>query len=190
MRRVELLRYHDYINYIIDKLLDRLWNLLRKTEDELTARAIKHIINVLEEEKRNIWFSTVCKKVFSGCKFGITDLDKVVVVNGELKALIEYKWRNEDFERAIPVNAFQFITLQELSKLSGVPLYYIIEIGAYGEKWFRVAKINPYRRYGVKRCGNGDVRDTYTIVDIDNTELLNEFEFKCWLREVMLNGRT
>ncbi len=118
------------------------------------------------------------------------DLDKVVVVDGEIKALIEYKWRNEDFERAIPVNAFQFITLRDLSRKSGVPLYYIVEIGAYRGKWFRVTKIDPRKRYRIKRCGNGDVRDTYTIVNIDNTELLNELEFKSWLREVLLNGRT
>ncbi len=190
MRRLDLLKYHDYISFIIDKLLDRLYSLLRKSEDKLTAKAMRHVIHILEEEKRNLWFSTVCKKVFNGCKFGITDLDKVVVVNGELKALIEYKWRNEDFERAIPVNAFQFITLQDLSRKSGVPLYYIVEIGAYRGKWFRVTKIDPHRRYRVKRCGNGDVRDTYTIVNIDNTELLNELEFKSWLREVLLNGRT
>jgi len=189
MRRVELLKYHDYISFIIDKLLERLCGLYRKAEDELTRKAIKHVIHILEEEKRNIWFSTVCKKVFNGCKFGITDLDKVVVVNGQIKALIEYKWRDEDFDRAIPVNAFQFITLQELSKLSGVPLYYVIEIGEYRDRWFRVAKINPYKKYRVKRCGNGDARDTYTIVNIDHTELMNELEFRSWLKEVMTNGK-
>jgi hypothetical protein len=189
MRRLELLKYHDYISYIIDRILDRLWGLFRKAEDELTRKAIKHIIHILEEEKRNIWFSTLCKKIFNGQKIGITDLDKVFVVNGQLKALVEYKWRKEDFERAIPVNAFQFITLQELSKLSGIPLYYVVEIGEYGEKWFRVAKVNPYRKYKVKRCGNGDARDSYTIVNIDNTKLMNELEFKYWLKEVMTNGK-
>jgi hypothetical protein len=189
MRRLELLKYHDYISYIIDKILDRLWGLLMKTEDELTAKGIKHIINVLEEEKRSLWFSTTCKRLFNGCKMGITDLDKVVVINGELKALIEYKWRKTDFERAIPVNAFQFITLQELSKLSGVPLYYIVEIGEYNGKWFRIFKVDPYKKYRVKRCGNGDARDSYSIVELNNTTLMNELEFKSWLKEVMSNGK-
>ncbi|WP_457549719.1 hypothetical protein [Archaeoglobus sp.] len=189
MRRVELLKYHDYITYIIDRIAERLYGLLRKTEDELTAKAIKHIINILEEEKRSLWFSTVCKKIFNGYKIGITDLDKIFVVNGELKALVEYKWRKEDFERAIPVNAFQFITLQELSKLSEVPLYYIVEIGEYDGRWFRVAKIDPYRKYRIKRCGNGDAKDTYSIIKLNNTTLMNELEFKSWLKEVMANGK-
>ena len=184
MRRLDLLKYHDYISYIIDKLIERLYGLLRKTEDNLTAKAIKHVINLLEEEKRSLWFSNVCKKVFNGNKVGITDLDKILVVNGQLKALIEYKWRKDDFERAIPVNAFQFITLQELSKLSRIPLYYIIEIGTYSEKWFRIAEINSNKRYKVKKCGNGDAKDTYTIVKLDDTWLFNELEFKSWLREL------
>ncbi len=188
MRRLDLLKYHDYISFVIDNLLGRLWDLLRKAEDELTAKAIKHVINVLEEEKRSIWFSSVCKKVSNGLRLGITDLDKVIVVNGRIRALIEYKWRNEDFEKAIPVNAFQLITLQELSKRSGIPLYYVVEIGAYRERWFRIAKINVNRRYRVRRCGNGDVKDTYSFIEIDNTELMNELEFKSWLREVMTDG--
>ncbi len=187
MRRLYLLKYHDYISFIIDKLLDRLYSLLRKAEDDLTCKAIKHIIHLLEEEKRNLWFSTICKKIFNDHKIGITDLDKVIVLDGEIKALIEYKFRKEDFERSIPVNAFQFITLQELSKLSGIPLYYIVEIGEYGDKWFRIFKVDPDKRYKVKRCGNGDAKDTYSLINLNNTILMNELEFKSWLREVMTN---
>ncbi len=189
MRRCDLLKYHDYISFIIDKLLERLYNLLRKTEDEMTVMAVKHVINVLEEEKRSLWFSSLCKKVFSGYRIGMTDLDKVVVLNGEIRALIEYKFRKEDFDKAIPVNAFQLITLQELSKLSGIPLYYIVEIGEYSEKWFRIFKVNPDKRYRIKRCGNGNARDTYSLINLNNTILMNELEFKSWLKEVMTNGK-
>ncbi len=189
MRRVDLLRYHEYISFIIDRLLDKLYGLLRRSEDEMTKRAVKHIINILEEEKRNLWFSSLCRKVFKGYRFGITDLDKIVVVEGELKALIEYKWRREDFEVAVPVNAFQFITLKELSRLSDIPLYYIIEIGEYSGKWFRVFEVDPNQKYRVKRCGNGDVKDAYSIVNLNNTNLMNKLEFKSWLREVLVNGK-
>ena len=188
MRRVELLRYHDYINYIIDKLLDRLWNLLRKTEDELTARAIKHIINVLEEEKRNIWFSSLCRKVFKGEKVGITDLDKILAVNNS-KVLIEYKFRRDDFRNCIITNCFQFLNLRELSIRSGIPLYYIFEIGEYKDKWFRVIEIDRNTEYRIRRLGNGHSRDTYILLNLDDSILMDEFEFKCWLKEVMANGK-
>jgi len=142
MRRLDLLKYHDYISFVIDRLLEKLWSLLRKTEDELTAKAIKHVINILEEEKRNLWFSSVCRKVSNGFRLGITDLDKVLVVNGRIRALIEYKWRREDYRNIMIVNAFQFITLRDLSKYSGIPLYYVVEVGEYGDRWFRVIKID------------------------------------------------
>ena len=185
MRRVELLRYHDYITYVIDKLLDRLWNLLRRTDDELTAKAIKHIINVLEEEKRNVWFSTVCKKVFNGCKFGITDLDKIMVLNGQTKALIEYKFRREDYRKYMMFNAFQFITLKNLSIRSKIPLYYVVELGEYDERWFRVIRVDENTRYRVRTLGNGHGKDSYAVLDLNNSILMDEFEFKCWLKEVM-----
>jgi len=188
MRRLDLLKYHDYISYIIDKLLERLWHLLRKTEDDLTARAIKHVINVLEEEKRKLWFSKTCKKVFESKKVGITDLDKILTVDKN-KVLIECKFRREDFTRCIMANAFQFLTLRDLAIRANTPLFYIYEIGEYNDKWFRVVKVDRDLDYRVKRLGNGHSRDTYVVIDLDNSILMNELEFKSWLREVMNDVR-
>ena len=137
----------------------------------------------IEEEKRNIWFSTVCKKVFNGCKVGITDLDKIFVLNGEIKALIEYKFRREDFNRCVMMNAFQYITLRELSYKSGIPLYYIFEIGEYGDKWFRV--VNPFTKYKIRKLGNGDSRDSYAVINLNDSILMDELEFKSWLRDIL-----
>ena len=184
MRRLDLLKYHDYISFIIDKLLDRLYSLLRKAEDGMTAMAIKHVINVLEEEKRSLWFSSLCKKVFKGEKVGITDLDKILNVN-DRKILIEYKFRREDFRNCIITNCFQFLNLRHLSIRSGIPLYYIFEIGEYGEKWFRVIEIDRNTEYKIKRLGNGQSRDTYVLLNLDDSLLLDELEFKSWLREVL-----
>ena len=184
MRRYDLLKYHDYISFIIDKLLDRLYNLLRKAEDDMTAMAIKHVINVLEEEKRSLWFSSLCKKVFKGERVGITDLDKILNVNGN-RILIEYKFRREDFRSCIMTNSFQFINLRDLAIRSGYPLYYVFEIGEYGDKWFRVIEITKDTEYRIRKLGNGHSRDSYAILKLDDSLLLNELEFKSWLKGVL-----
>ncbi|ADB57461.1 hypothetical protein Arcpr_0392 [Archaeoglobus profundus DSM 5631] len=41
-------------------------------------------------------------------------------------------------------------------------------------------------RYRVRRSGNGHSRDTYAVIDLDNSTLLDELEFRTWLREVMM----
>ena len=185
MRRLDLLRYHDYISFIIDRLLDRLYGLLRRAEDEMTKRAVKHIINVLEEEKRSLWFSSMCRKTFPKQKVGITDLDKILNVNGN-KILIEYKFRREDFRNYIITNCFQFLNLRDLAIRSGYPLYYIFEIGEYGDKWFRVLEVNRNTEYKIRRLGNGHARDTYVLLNLDDSLLLDELEFRSWLKEVMV----
>jgi len=185
MRRLDLLRYHDYISFIIDRLLDKLYGLLRRSEDELTKRAVKHIINILEEEKKSLWFSSTCRKVFPGRKVGITDLDKILTVD-KRKVLIEYKFRREDFRNYIITNCFQFLNLRDLAKRSGYPLYYVFEIGEYGDKWFRVIEIDRDTKYKIRRLGNGHSRDTYVLLNLDDSILLDELEFKSWLYEVMM----
>lgn len=184
MRRLDLLKYHDYISFIIDRLLDRLWGLFSKTEDEMTRMAIKHVINVLEEEKRSLWFSSLCRKVFRDQKVGITDLDKILTVNKN-RILIEYKFRREDFRNCIMTNCFQFLNLKDLAIRSGYPLYYIFEIGEYGDKWFRVIEVDKNTEYRIKRLGNGHSRDTYVLLNLNDSLLLDELEFKSWLRGVL-----
>jgi hypothetical protein len=186
MRRLELLKYHDEVIKVIDYLIVRIMKLIEKCEDDVVKKALRHVLNKLEEEKRSIWFSSQCKTTFNGVRVGITDLDKIIVVNGKIKALIEYKFRREDFNKAVITNAFQFITLRNLSFRSGLPLFYIFEIEEYGEKWFRVVHVDRSLSYRVRRLGNGHSRDTYALIDLDNSVLMDELEFKSWLREVMV----
>ena len=101
------------------------------------------------------------------------------------KVLIEYKFRREDFRNCVITNCFQFLNLRHLSIRSGIPLYYIFEIGEYGDKWFRVIEIGRDTKYRIRRLGNGHSRDTYVLLDINDSILLDELEFKSWLREVL-----
>lgn len=183
MRRLELLRYEETLTKALDYIIYRIKQLIDKCDDEITKMAFIHIFNKLEEEKRNIWFSLTCKRLFKDRKVGITDLDKIIVIDGITKALIEYKHRKQDFEKAIMLNAFQFYTIRDLSIRSNIPLYYIIEIG--DDKMFRILKVNRNLKYKLKRLGNGNGRDTYIVTDPDNSILLTEFEFKRWLKEVL-----
>ena len=120
MKRLELLRYEETLIKALDFVIYRINRLIDKCEDEITKMAFKHILNKLEEEKRSIWFSLTCKRIFKDRKIGVTDLDKVIVVDGITKALIEYKYRVKDFEKAIMLNAFQFYTIRDLSIKSSI----------------------------------------------------------------------
>ena len=80
--------------------------------------------------------------------------------------------------------------MQDLSRRSGVPLYYIIEISNNEyNKLFRVFEVDPFKKYRIKKCGNGHAKDTYVLIDVNESTLLDELEFRYWLREVMTDGK-
>ena len=142
MRRLDLIKYHEILFDVINAEIERLKYLHDSCEDEMTKRAFKFFINVLEEQKRSTDFSRMCRRIRKN-GLGITDLDKILVVNGEIKALFEMKFRREDFNGRMFANAFQFITLRKLAFKSGLPLYYVYEIGEYKDKWFKVILPTP-----------------------------------------------
>ncbi len=182
-----MLRYYDTVDEVLDAIIERVKRLHEICEDEITKRAFKFVINVLNEQRRSIYFSMLCKRLFREAKIGITDLDKILVADGRIKALFEMKFRNEDFNGRIFANAFQFITLKDLAFKSNLPLYYVYEIGEYKQRCFRILKVNKHLGYDVKKLGNGHSRDSYAIFKAEDSCLLNESEFKNWLREV-ING--
>ena len=184
MRRLDLLKYREILFDVINAEIERLKYLHDSCEDEMTKRAFKFLINVLEEQKRSTDFSRMCRRIRKN-GLGITDLDKILVMNGEIKALFEMKFRREDFNGRMFANAFQFLTLRKLAFKSGLPLYYIYEIGEYKDRWFRVLKVDKKLKYEVKRLGNGHSRDSYAVFSTDDSLMLKEFEFKGWLKEVI-----
>jgi len=186
MRRLDLIKYQEILFDVINAEIERLYYLYNSCEDKLTKRAFKFVINVLEEQKRSIEFSQMCKKIQEkDQKIGITDLDKILVVGNQIRALIEMKFRREDFNGRMFANAFQFFTLRKLAFKSGLPLYYIYEIGEYKDRWFRILDVNKKLKFEVKRLGNGHSRDTYAVFSTDDSLMLKEFEFKGWLKEVI-----
>ena len=186
MRRLDLLKYREILFDVINAEIERLKYLHDSCEDEMTRRAFKFLINVLEEQKRSTDFSRMCKKVQGkDQRIGITDLDKILVVNNQIKALIEMKFRREDFNGRMFANAFQFFTLRKLAFKSGLPLFYIYEIGEYKDRWFRILDVNKKLKFEIKRLGNGHSRDTYAVFSTDDSLMLKSWEFKGWLKEVI-----
>ncbi len=184
MRRLDLLKYHEILFDVINAEIERLYYLYESCEDKLTKRAFKFLINVLEEQKRSIEFSQMCRKIRKN-GLGITDLDKILVVGNQIRALIEMKFRWEDFNGRMFANAFQFFTLRKLAFKSGLPLYYVYEIGEYKDRWFRILDVNKKLKFEVKRLGNGHSRDTYAVFSTDDSLMLKSWEFKGWLKEVI-----
>ena len=185
MRRLDLIKYREILFDVINAEIKKLYYLYESCEDAMTKKAFKFVINVLKEQKRSIELSRMCKKIQSGQRIGITDLDKILVVNGEIKALIEMKFRREDFNSKMFANAFQFLTLRKLAFRSNLPLFYVYEIGEYKDKWFRVLKVNKKLKYKVKKLGNGHSRDSYAVFSTDDSLMLKEWVFKNWLREIV-----
>ncbi|GEM_PF-2343583 len=184
MKRVDLLRIQDEIELIINPLINQLRKSFLETEDLETKRAIGHVMNILLSDRIRTKFSITLKEVFrkQGVKIGLTDLDAVVVVNGKMKGLFEYKHRREDYERYFITNAFQFKTLRNLSIRTGIPLYYIVYLE---NGYYRVLEVSRYTKFDVRKLGKGWSEDHYAVVDLDQTVLLSELEFRNWLWEVL-----
>ncbi len=80
-------------------------------------------------------------------------------------------------------NSFQFRVLRRLAHLTGLPVYCIIEIEEYGKGWYRVVDVTA--DYFIRRLGNGSARDTYACINVENTTLMDEVEFRSWLKEIL-----
>ncbi len=181
MKRLDLIK--NYVCRTFNDVIAWIRVEMNETKNPAVRMAYKHILNALEEKKKSLWFSKFVKDMDIG-KIGMIDIDKVVVSNGRIRCLMEFKSRMEDFHRVIMLNLFQFETLLRLSKLSGIPAYYVIEVKEYDDVWFRILNLENLK-YNVRRLGDGHSRDFYACIDLRDSILLDELEFKDWLKEIL-----
>ncbi len=81
------------------------------------------------------------------------------------------------------LNSFQFRVLRKLARLTGLPIYYVIQIEEYGDGWYRIVDISA--DYLIRKLGSGHARDTYACINVENSTLMDELEFRSWLKEVL-----
>jgi len=53
----------------------------------------------------------------------------------------------EDYRKVVMLNSFQFRVLRKLRHLTGLPVYYVIEIEEYGKGWYRVVDVTSECAY-------------------------------------------
>lgn len=84
--------------------------------------------------------------------------------------------RMEDYRKVVMLNSFQFRVLRKLRHLTGLPVYYVIEIEEYGKWWYRVVDVTS--ECCIRKLGSGHARDTYACIGVEDSVLMNEAEFR------------
>gem|GEM_PF-3270219 len=154
-----------------------------KSEDPSEIKALNGIRIKLDEELMRLQLGYILEQ--SNIKVAITDIDSVIFKNNMIRVVFELKHRNEDFRKFIMVNARQYMTHKRICKLMGdsIPFYYVfrIEDESYHDPWWRILKIDPFRKVEFKELGKGGSKDIYAIFNLEDGILMNDLEFKSWL---------
>jgi len=174
-------------SHVISKIQRLLIDLKQKTKDKFEKDVITYIQNRLTEINFQIYFSYLLNEasVYIDKPIVINDIDKVIRVNSNFKAIFELKVRRRDHSvlrnKCIRVPYGQWNTLKLLSEKLNVPVFYLIKLP---DDIFKLIKLNFWRTELIN-YGNPHVQGTYVSIPLNEGLTLNETELINILMDIL-----
>lgn len=189
LQEADRLRIEEFYNQPKEfaRVISKIQSLLaheKKKVNEFERNAITYIQNRLTELSFSIYFSSVMENVKVANKLDnltINDIDKVVRVDDEIRAIFELKVRRKEQRKEILVPKSQWNTLRILNEKLDVPVFYLIKF-PYGH--YKLVKLNFWRteiKNGLYRHFNG----CYVKIPAEEGITLNETELLLALTDVL-----
>jgi len=185
--RMDLLYYNsNKFSQIVSKVQNTIAQMKKEAQNQFERDVLTYIINRLTEIKAQMKFSRLLFD--TGIKdIVINDIDKVVRISDRFVGFFELKVRRKE-DRYIKVNFAQVKTYQYLSKILGVPVYYLIYL--------------PRNRYQLIEMTNGifenedfitkyidspiqHLKDKYAIIDARKYEVMSRDELIQELHDIL-----
>ena len=165
---------------IANSVIDYIRKKYNREEDEIRKLSYLFLMNKVSEARFDVEFSHLVDLAVGMKPVQICDIDKFVLVNGEMKAIFELKIRRRQNGK-IDVNGKQYELLQRISGLLDIPVYYFVKVpGGY-----RLVKVN-FLVKELKAKGNGWTRDRYVTLN-EGIALESREEAILALRNVLLD---
>ena len=166
--RMDLLYFNaNKFSTVVSKVQEVIARM-RKNANGFERDCLNYIINRLTEIKCQMKFSRLLHD--TGVKnIVVNDVDKIVRVGNEFKAIFELKVRRRE-EKYIKVNASQLTTFRFLVEKLRIPVYYLIFLP--GNK-YQLIRLNYLEDYDIVQIDTPvkHLNDRFAIIPIDEEEI-------------------
>jgi len=164
-----------YFSRVLTKIQGYLTELKRQSRDEFEKDVLRYVINRLTEFKLQAYFSYFLEQAKIVAKIDnviVNDIDKVIRIDNEIKAIFELKTRRKQ-DGFIKVNKAEWLTLRMLSDGLDVPVFYLVKLPGVTSSVYKLVKINFWRTE-VKQDGRWQLRDYYVKIPLAEGLTLND----------------
>ncbi len=163
VRMQTLFNNFSELNDAANQVQNMLVKMRDKARSEAQRTAFIHIQNRITELMDKVHFSLLLDNTgIPG--LAVTDIDHVVSVDGEIRAIFELKRRRALAEDHFKVPNVQYRTLKQIWERTGIPVYYLIKYWNQGWR-FHLVKLNFWRH---ELLGRGEKRDDYALIPISD----------------------
>jgi len=145
---------------------------------------IIYLQNRITELRFQVEFSHLlegAKKISGLNHLLVNDVDKLIRVDKDIKAIFELKVRRKPLNSFVEVNASQFYTLRLLHRRLGCYVYYLIKT----TQGYQLIPIDFDRPYEIIEKGSGPTRDKYVKIPIDRNNFLDKWMLMFELSKVL-----
>ncbi len=167
--RMDLLYYNsNKFSQVVSKVQNKIVEMKRNAQTQFEKDVYNYLINRLTEIKCQMKFSRLLHD--TGIKnIVINDVDKIVRVGNEFKAIFELKVRRRP-ENRIKINASQLTTLRYLTEKLKVPVYYLIFLP--GNK-YQLIRLNYLEDYDIVEINKPikHLSDRFAVIPVDEEEI-------------------
>ena len=113
---------------VVYKVQNLLKNMRDTTKDEFELNALRYITNRLTEINFQVQFSSMINETgINPNLITVNDIDKIVRLGREFKAIFELKVRRKENEY-IRIPKSQFNTLHYIHAYLGIPVFYLVKL--------------------------------------------------------------
>ena len=165
-----------YFSRILTKIQRYLTELKRQTNDRFEKDVLTYVINRLTEFKLQAYFSHFLEQAKIVAKIDnviVNDIDKVIRIDNEIKAIFELKTRRMPQNGFIKVNKAEWLTLRMLSDELDVPVFYLVKLPGVTSSVYKLVKLNFWRTE-VKQDGRWHLQDYYVKIPLAEGLTLND----------------
>jgi len=169
-----------YFSHAVSKIQGTLVELKKRLHNQFEKDVVTYIQNRITEINFQIYFSYLLNQ--TGIEnIVVNDIDKIVRVGNEFKAIFELKTRRRVQNGFIRVPKSQWLTLRAISESLDIPVFYLIKLPY---NYFKLVKLNFWRTEALKDVYY-QYQDLYVKIPLKEGLTLNEDELIIAIMDIL-----
>jgi hypothetical protein len=160
----------------------KILELMTLNGNQEVIDGLQFVINKLDELKTNLKTSHILLKAQGSMKISITDIDTIIHKDGRVIAGLEQKYRRDAFyQKYVPINASQYITLLDIKRKLGLNKFYYF----YHLPKGRYILLPISNGWKIQKLGEGHTRTSYALAPIEEAKNMGEREVVQFFKDLL-----